>query len=66
MKRSIASSLALLFLEVPPCRLNTTRTWSCRRCAPTALVGQINTAVGAEDFYTSALRLMDLAANFRP
>jgi hypothetical protein len=30
-----------------------------------ALIGQLNTAVKANDYYTAALRLMDLAQNFK-
>ena len=68
MKRSIALGLALLFLVVlvPTLSAQYNKDLVVQKMRSNgALVGQINTAVGAEDFYTSALRLMDLAANFK-
>jgi hypothetical protein len=68
MKRSIALGLALLFLVVlvPTLSAQYNKDLVVQKMRSNgALVGQINTAVGAEDFYASAERLMDLAANFK-
>ena len=68
MKRSIALGLALLFLVVlvPTLSAQYNKDLVVQKMRSNgALVGQINTAVGAGDFYTSAERLMDLAANFK-
>ena len=68
MKRSIALSLALLFLVVlvPTLSAQYNKDLVVQKMRSNgALVGQITTAVGAGDFYTSAERLMDLAANFK-
>jgi hypothetical protein len=68
MKRSIALTLALLFLVVlvPTLSAQYNKELVVQKMRSNgALVGQINAAVGAGDFYTSALRLMDLAVNFK-
>jgi hypothetical protein len=68
MKRSIALTLALLFLVVlvPTLSAQYNKELVVQKMRSNgALVGQLNTAVDAGDFYASALRLMDLALNFK-
>ena len=68
MKRSIALVMALLFLVVlvPTLSAQYNKDLVVQKMRSNgALVGQLNAAVGAGDFYTSALRLMDLAQNFK-
>jgi hypothetical protein len=68
MKRSIALTLTLLFLVVlvPTVSAQYNKELVVQKMRSNgALVGQLNAAVGAGDFYTSALRLMDLAQNFK-
>jgi len=68
MKRSIALGVALLFLVVwvPTLFAQYNQDLVVQKMRSNgALVGQLNTAVGAGDFYASALRLVDLAQNFK-
>ena len=68
MKRSIALAVALLFLVVlvPTLSAQYNKDLVVQRMRSNgALVGQLNAAVGDGDFYTSALRLVDLAQNFK-
>jgi hypothetical protein len=68
MKRSITLGLALLLLlvGVPALFANYNKELVVQKMRSNgALLGQLNAAVGAGDYYTSALRLMDLAANFK-
>jgi hypothetical protein len=68
MKRGIALTVALVFLVVlvPTLSAQYNKELVVQKMRSNgALVGQLNAAVGAGDFYTSALRLMDLAQNFK-
>jgi hypothetical protein len=68
MKRSIALAVALLFLVVlvPTLSAQYNRELVVQKMRSNGgLLGQLNAAVGAGDFYTSALRLTDLAQNFK-
>jgi hypothetical protein len=67
-KRIIAMVAALLFLVVlvPTLSAQYNKELVVQKMRSNGpLVGQLNAAVGAGDFYTSALRLMDLAQNFK-
>jgi hypothetical protein len=66
MKRGIALVAALLFLVVlvPTLSAQYNKTLVVEKMRSNgALFGQLNAAVGSGDFYTAALRLMDLAEN---
>ncbi len=68
MKRKITLGVALLLLlaGVPALFANYNKELVVQKMRSNgALLGQLNAAAGAGDFYTSALRLMDLAANFK-
>jgi hypothetical protein len=68
MKRSIALAVALLLLVVlvPTLSAEYNRDLVVQKMRSNgALLGQLNAAVGAGDFFTSALRLVDLAQNFK-
>jgi len=66
MKRSIALALLFLVVLVPTLSAQYNKDLVVQKMRSNgALVGQLNTAVGGGDFYTSALRLMDLAQNFK-
>jgi hypothetical protein len=68
MKRSIALALALLFLVglVPTLSAQYNKDLVVQKMRSNGgLLGQLNAAMGAGDFYTSALRLVDLAQNFK-
>jgi hypothetical protein len=68
MKRSITLIAALLFLVlvVPTLSAQYNKELVVQKMrANGALVGQLNAAVGAGDFYAAALRLVDLAQNFK-
>ena len=66
MKRSIALAAALLFLLVlvPTLSAEYNKDLVVQKMRSNgALFGQLNAAVGAGDFYTAALRFVDLAQN---
>ena len=68
MKRNIAlvAALLLLVVLVPTLSAEYNKDLVVQKMRSNgALLGQLNAAVGAGDFYTSALRLMDLAQNFK-
>jgi len=68
MKRSITMVLALLFLVVlvPTLSAQYNKDLVVQKMRSNGgLLGQLNASVGAGDFYTSALRLVDLAQNFK-
>jgi hypothetical protein len=68
MKRNIAlvAALLLLVVLVPTLSAEYNKDLVVQKMRSNgALLGQLNAAVGAGDFYASALRLVDLAQNFK-
>jgi len=68
MKRSIVLAAALLFLVVlvPTLSAQYNKDLVVKTMrSNVSLLGPLNAAVNSSDFYTAALRLMDLAQNFK-